>query len=117
MKPNETGPRRKDVRHDRRGRHPALRSSLFHEDGCIRGNRPHEVYMVVLKPGCPHTKLAGAILMVNATDAGAAREFVETYMRMPQLVVAEVSLLCPPHPEGSAWGHEAERLEQQGAGA
>ena len=79
-----------------------VHSDLFHEDGCVRANIRTQVYMVVLKPKCDHTKVRGGILMVRAESAAAVRQWVRQYLRIPQTEIEEVSRLCKPHPDGRA---------------
>lgn len=75
-----------------------LGNDLFHPDGCVRANVRVQTYMVVYRPRCDHTKVRGAIVMVDAESESSARWYAETILRIPQQTIIEVSLLAPPHP-------------------
>jgi hypothetical protein len=58
---------------------------LFHPDGCIVGNIAVKHYLVYFEPACVHTKLRGAYIAIDATDADAAMDFAATWVKLAQL--------------------------------
>jgi hypothetical protein len=62
-----------------------IMSMLFHSDGCIIANIRVNHYLVYFQPVCEHTKLRGAYIAIDATDADAAMEFAATWIKLAQL--------------------------------
>jgi hypothetical protein len=91
MQPNDHGPRR--MRRDPGYPVPRkVRPSLFHEDGCVRGNIRVQDYMVLFEPDCPHTKMRGAMMVISAESETSARHYAETFIKLPQQHIKTVAL-------------------------
>jgi hypothetical protein len=71
---------------------------LFASDGCVRPNVRTFTFQVTLVGKCEHVKIVKVVkvvkvqIEVRAETPSSARHYVETYLRLPQTVVAEVKL-------------------------
>jgi hypothetical protein len=74
----------------------SLRSSLFHSDGCIRGNIRVKTFRAVLTPVCKHTKIKATIIDFTAENQIAAESYIRNgWLRIPQMQVHSVTEIGP----------------------
>lgn len=59
-------------------------------DGCIVPNIRTTTYLVRFAPKCEHTKMAGAIVAVNAESADDAMSYAARWIQLAQLTPVEV---------------------------
>lgn len=57
----------------------------FHPDGCIVSNIAWQEFAVMFEPNCPHAKLQGATIIVQAESAESALAYGKKWINLPQM--------------------------------
>jgi hypothetical protein len=68
----------------------------LHSDGCIVANIPVKHYAVRFAAKCPHTKMRGAIIVIDAPTADDALIYAQKWIRLAQLIPVQVIEIIEP---------------------